>query len=57
MIKFFKEVSLEMQRVSWPNKKEVTGATWVVIVTVLIIALFIWIVDTLLVRLLHLILQ
>jgi len=55
--RFLKEVRLEMKRVTWPNKKEVSGATWVVIVTVVIIALFIGVVDQALMRLLGLILK
>jgi preprotein translocase subunit SecE len=57
MGRFLKEVRLEMKRVTWPNKKEVSGATWVVIVTVVIIALFIGIVDQVLMRFLGLILK
>lgn len=55
--KFLKEVRLEMKRVTWPNRREVSGATWVVIVTVVIIALFIGVVDQVLMRLLGLILK
>jgi len=54
--RFLKEVRLEMKRVTWPNRREVSGATWVVVVTVVIIALFIGVVDLMLVRLLRLIL-
>ncbi|MBU4128519.1 preprotein translocase subunit SecE [bacterium] len=55
--RFLKEVRLEMKRVTWPNRREVSGATWVVIVTVVTIALFIWIIDTLLMQSLHLVLK
>jgi preprotein translocase subunit SecE len=55
--RFLKEVRLEMKRVTWPNRREVSGATWVVIVTVVTIALFIWTVDTLLMQSLHLVLK
>lgn len=54
---FLKEVRLEMKRVTWPNRREVSGATWVVIITVVTIALFIGIVDQVLLRLLGLILK
>ncbi len=54
--RFLKEVRLEMKRVTWPNRREVSGATWVVVVTVVVIALFIGVVDLMLVRLLRLIL-
>ena len=52
-----KEVNVEMKKVVWPNKKEVSGATWVVIITVVTVALFIGIVDLALMKLVSLILK
>jgi preprotein translocase subunit SecE len=42
---FFQEVKLELKKVVFPTKREVIGSTWVVIVTVLISAVFLWIAD------------
>jgi preprotein translocase subunit SecE len=42
---FFQEVKLELKKVVFPTRKEVMGSTWVVIVTVLISAVFLWIAD------------
>jgi preprotein translocase subunit SecE len=42
---FFEEVKLELKKVVFPTKKEVIGSTWVVIITVLICALFLGVVD------------
>ncbi len=42
---FFQEVKLELKKVVFPTKKEVIGSTWVVIVTVLISAFFLGVVD------------
>ncbi len=42
---FFQEVKLELKKVVFPTKKEVMGSTWVVIVTVLIAAVFLGLVD------------
>jgi preprotein translocase subunit SecE len=42
---FFQEVKLELKKVVFPTKKEVIGSTWVVIITVLICAFFLGIVD------------
>ncbi len=42
---FFQEVVLELKKVVFPTKKEVIGSTWVVIITVLICAFFLGIVD------------
>jgi preprotein translocase subunit SecE len=44
---FFQEVKLELKKVVFPTKREVIGSTWVVIVTVLISAVFLWIADIL----------
>ena len=42
---FFEEVKLELKKVVFPTKKEVIGSTWVVIITVLISAIFLGVVD------------
>jgi len=43
--KFFREVRLEMRKVSWPNRQELITYTIVVIVTVVIVAAFTGLVD------------
>ena len=42
---FLQDVKLELKKVVFPSKKEVVGSTWVVIVSVLISAVFLGIVD------------
>ena len=42
---FFQEVKQELKKVVFPTKKEVIGSTWVVIITVLICAVFLGVVD------------
>ena len=42
---FFKEVKVETKKVVFPTKDELIGSTWVVIVTVLIVSVFLAIVD------------
>lgn len=42
---YFKDVIVELKRVTWPSKKETMAATWVVIITVIILSLFLGIVD------------
>jgi preprotein translocase subunit SecE len=46
--KFFADVYAEMKKVSWPSKEEIRGSTMVVIVTVIIVAIFIGVVDRIL---------
>ena len=42
---FLVEVWAELKRTTWPSRAEVQGTTLVVIVTVLICAAFLWVVD------------
>ncbi len=42
---FFQEVKLELKKVVFPTKKEVIGSTWVVVITVVIAAFFLGLVD------------
>jgi preprotein translocase subunit SecE len=46
--KFFADVYAEMKKVSWPSREEIRGSTMVVIVTVIIVAIFIGVVDRIL---------
>ena len=45
---FLVEVWSELKKTTWPGRKEVYGTTVVVIVTVLICAVFLWVVDLIL---------
>jgi preprotein translocase subunit SecE len=42
---FVTEVWSELKKTTWPGKPEIYGTTVVVIVTVLVCALYLWIVD------------
>jgi preprotein translocase subunit SecE len=44
------EVWSELKKTTWPNKNEVYNTTIVVIVTVLICAFYLWVVDLVLTR-------
>jgi preprotein translocase subunit SecE len=54
---FFHDVLVEFRKVSWPSRREVTGSTTVVIVVVLVLAVFLWAVDSALAQLVRLILR
>jgi preprotein translocase subunit SecE len=47
---FFKEVSVELKKVSWPTRQQTMNATVVVIVVSFIVAFFLGIVDVVLAR-------
>lgn len=43
---FLREVKVELKKVTWPSRKDTLGATAVVLITVIIIAFFLGIVDS-----------
>ena len=45
---FVVEVWSELKKTTWPGRREVYGTTLVVIVTVLICAFYLWVVDIIL---------
>lgn len=42
---FFKEVKSEVKKVVYPSKDELVGSTWVVIIAVVVVSLFLGVVD------------
>lgn len=53
VLNFIRESREELKRVTWPDREEVTSFTMVVIISVVIISLFLWFVDTLLGKLIN----
>lgn len=47
---FFREVSVELKKVSWPTRQQTISATGVVITVAFIVAFFLGIVDVVLAR-------
>jgi preprotein translocase subunit SecE len=52
---FLRDVRIEMKKVIWPSRKEVINYTWVVVITVSVVGTFIFVLDLILSKLLHLI--
>jgi preprotein translocase subunit SecE len=52
---YLREVVQELKKVTWPNKEELKGSTWVVIVFTIAMAAFIGLVDFVLNHLMQLI--
>ncbi len=48
IIDFFREVRQEMKKVAWPTRREISGSTSVVIVSVILISIYLGIIDTVL---------
>jgi preprotein translocase subunit SecE len=42
---FFREVRVELKKVTWPSRKETIASTSVVLITVVMVAFFLGIVD------------
>jgi len=49
VILFFKESYAELKKVVWPSRQEVVSSTWVVIISILIFAAVLGLVDFLLI--------
>lgn len=45
-IQYIRDSKEELKKVTWPDRDEVTSFTVVVVVTVVIISIFLWLVDT-----------
>ena len=54
---FISEVWSELKKTTWPSKNEVTGTTVVVIVTVIICAVYLGVVDIILSRAMNYVLR
>ena len=42
---FFNEVKGELKKVSWPSRQEVIHSTSIVVVTIMLLASFLWLID------------
>jgi preprotein translocase subunit SecE len=54
---FFREVTVELKKVSWPTRNELFGSTLVVIVSIAIMAAFIGVCDFIFSKAIHLIIR
>ncbi|MFN3604004.1 MAG: preprotein translocase subunit SecE [Leptonema sp. (in: bacteria)] len=45
MFKFINEVREELKHVIWPNRQEVVKSTWVILITVIFISIFLFFTD------------
>ena len=57
MKQFLVDVVAELKKTTWPAKREVYGTTVVVVVTVVICAAYLWVVDMVLNRAMNLVFQ
>ncbi len=57
LTRFFNEVKTEMKKVSWSTKKELISSTWIVIISVFLLSVFIGIVDFIISRSINLVIR
>jgi preprotein translocase subunit SecE len=57
MKQFLVEVVAELKKTTWPSQREVYGTTVVVIVAVVICAVYLWVVDMVLNRVMNYVFQ
>ncbi|MGV7927730.1 MAG: preprotein translocase subunit SecE [Spirochaetota bacterium] len=57
IVAYVKEAREELKKVTWPDRDEVTSFTMVVIVSVIIVSLFLWFVDSALMSLIKLVIS
>ena len=55
LFRYFKECRLEMKKVAWPNRATILSSTKLVLITTIIFAVLLGLVDFLLMRLIYLI--
>ena len=54
---FLVEVWSELKKTTWPGRKEVYGTTIVVVITVLVCAVYLWVVDLFLSKSMNVVLE
>lgn len=45
MFSFFSESWSELKKVRWPNRKELTNYTLIVLGTIVVVAVYFWVID------------
>jgi len=48
LISFLREVRQEMKKVTWPTRREISGSTGIVIISVMLVAVYLGIIDAIL---------
>ena len=55
LFSYFRDSYGEYKKITWPNRDEITKFTAVTVVTVFIVSIFLWIVDSVLMRLIRIV--
>ncbi|MBP8718672.1 MAG: preprotein translocase subunit SecE [Candidatus Atribacteria bacterium] len=57
VINFIREARAELKKVTWPNRKQLISSTIVVMITIIMVAIFLGVVDLVFSRIVTIILQ
>lgn len=57
LVKYLREVRMELKKVQWPNRREFVVYTGVVVFTVLLFGILFWGLDTIFLAVLRLVIQ
>lgn len=57
VITFLKGAREELGKVTWPSRDEVTRFTFVTVVTVVVMSVFLWLVDSVLMKIIQVVMQ
>jgi len=52
---FFKDIKVEMSKVSWPNREELIGSTTIVLISLALLSFFIGVCDVVLSKVVNII--
>lgn len=55
-VTYLKNVNAEMKKVSWPTREQLLESTWITLVLAMIMALFIFLADQIISRIINIIL-
>lgn len=57
ILQFIREAREELRKVTWPTRDEITSFTIVVVVTLVVLSIFLWGVDSVLMSLIQLVMK
>ena len=57
VVTFLKEAKEELDKVTWPSREEVTKFTFVTVMTVVILSVFLWTVDSVLMKIIQVVMK
>ena len=57
LFRFLLDSKDEVKKISWPDKEEVSRLTFITLVTLIIVSVFLWVVDSVIYQIIKLVIQ